>query len=119
MGTFESSPGMVDRSPARRPEPMVSIVIPAFNEAGRIGGSIEKIQAFLEKSPIDIQVIVVDDGSTDATPDIVQAANTEKVRLIRNDRNRGKGYSVRQGVLNATGKYVDFPMPICPRRSTS
>jgi glycosyltransferase involved in cell wall biosynthesis len=99
---------MADRSPARPPEPMVSIVIPAFNESGRIGGSIEKIQAFLEKTEIDIQVIVVDDGSTDSTPDIVRAANTAKVRLIRNDRNRGKGYSVRNGVLNATGKYVVF-----------
>jgi glycosyltransferase involved in cell wall biosynthesis len=89
-------------------EPMVSIVIPAFNEAARIGESLRKIRLFLEQTPLSIEVVVVDDGSADATSEIVSNLDTMPLRLIRNDTNHGKGYSVRQGVLSAKGKYVLF-----------
>jgi glycosyltransferase involved in cell wall biosynthesis len=91
------------------PQPTVSIVVPAFNEAARIGNSIQKIVAYVEHSAIPMDVIVIDDGSSDATADIVnQSRNGTLVRLIRNGENHGKGYSVRQGMLNATGTYVLF-----------
>jgi glycosyltransferase involved in cell wall biosynthesis len=90
------------------PHPTVSIVVPAFNEAARIGNSIEKIKAFAEQSPLSIDVIVVDDGSADATSEIVRRAETQTIRLVRNDENHGKGYAVRQGVMSATGTYVLF-----------
>ena len=90
------------------PQPTVSIVVPAFNEAARIGNSIEKIVAYAEQSPLSLDVLVIDDGSSDSTPDIVRRYESKSVRLIRNGENHGKGYSVRQGVLNATGTYVVF-----------
>jgi len=89
-------------------QPMVSIVIPAFNEAARIGDSLQKILAFVDRAPFSIEVLVIDDGSSDSTAEIVRAANGNTLRLIRNGENHGKGYSVRQGVVNSTGTYVLF-----------
>jgi glycosyltransferase involved in cell wall biosynthesis len=89
-------------------QPMVSIVVPAFNEAERIGDSIEKIDAFIRQSPCSFEVIVVDDGSKDETASVVKKVNLKGLRLIRNNENHGKGYTVRQGVLAASGKYVLF-----------
>lgn len=88
--------------------PIVSIVIPAFNEAGRIGDSIQKIDEFLQRSLLSAELIVVDDGSADTTSSIVRAAKPRNLRLLQNNENHGKGYSVRQGVLAATGQYVLF-----------
>src|SRR6266566_1632587 len=89
-------------------QPVVSIVVPAFNESARIGDSIKKIDAFMRRSPLSLELIVVDDGSSDNTADIVRHARIKGLRLVRNGLNRGKGYSVRQGVLSASGKYVLF-----------
>ena len=89
-------------------QPMLSIVVPVFNEAARIGGSIEKIEAFMRQSPLSFELIVVDDGSADNTADVVRQAHAKGLRLVRNERNHGKGYTVRQGVLAASGKYVLF-----------
>jgi dolichyl-phosphate beta-glucosyltransferase len=88
--------------------PMISIVVPAFNEAGRIGNSINKIDAFIRQSQLSFEFIVVDDGSVDNTAEIVRKSQVEGLRLVQNGRNRGKGYSVRQGVIAASGKYVLF-----------
>jgi len=89
-------------------QPMVSIVIPAFNEAARIGDSLQKVLAFVARAPFSAEVIVVDDGSSDATAAIVRAASNATLRLINNRENHGKGYAIRQGVLNASGTYVLF-----------
>jgi dolichyl-phosphate beta-glucosyltransferase len=89
-------------------ETSVSIVVPAFNEAGRIAESVRKIDAFIRQSPVPLDLIVVDDGSADKTAEIVSGLNAKNLRLIRNNENHGKGYTVRQGVLAATGKYVLF-----------
>ena len=89
-------------------QPVVSIVVPAFNESARIGDSIKKIDAFMRRSPLSLELIVVDDGSSDNTAHIVRHARIKGLRLIRNGQNRGKGYSVQQGVLSASGKYVLF-----------
>jgi glycosyltransferase involved in cell wall biosynthesis len=88
--------------------PLVSIVVPAFNEAARIGSSIRKIDAFVRQSAYSFEVVVVDDGSTDATFNIVERSRIPGLRLIRNDVNHGKGYTVRQGVLASSGTYVLF-----------
>ena len=64
-------------------EPMVSIVVPAFNEAARIGGSIQKISAFMRRSPLSYELIVVDDGSADETAEIVKQAQVQELRLVR------------------------------------
>jgi glycosyltransferase involved in cell wall biosynthesis len=88
--------------------PVLSIVVPAFNEAARIGNSIREIDAFMRQSSVSCELIVVDDGSEDNTSDIVTQAQVRGLRLLRNAENHGKGYTVRQGVLAATGTYVLF-----------
>jgi glycosyltransferase involved in cell wall biosynthesis len=89
-------------------KPMVSIVVPAYNEAQRIGESIKKIDAFVRASPLSFELIVVDDGSRDDTAATVSKSQTKGLRLVRNEQNHGKGYTVRQGVLAASGEYVLF-----------
>ena len=95
---------------ADRATPFLSIVVPAFNEALRIGRSLDRIRAYLNSKALTGEVIVVDDGSADATSDVVRRATQSwpDLRLIVNERNRGKGYSVRRGVLEARGRYVLF-----------
>ena len=88
----------------------VSIVIPAYNESARIGSTLDRVLAFLRQHAWNAEVIVVNDGSQDETVQIVQslAQGNETVRLIENPGNRGKGYSVRNGVLHANGDFILF-----------
>jgi glycosyltransferase involved in cell wall biosynthesis len=88
------------------PEPFLSIVVPAYNEAGRIRDTLERLCDFKESKPYSIELMVVDDGSTDQTVEAV--AEFPGVRLVRNDRNHGKGFTVRHGVLEARGELVLF-----------
>ena len=88
--------------------PQVSIVVPAYNEAARIGESIRKIEEFLKNMPWTAEVIVVDDGSRDDTAAVVRSMNFSGLRVLRNDPNRGKGFAVKTGVLDALGEYVLF-----------
>lgn len=87
-----------------------SIVIPAYNESERLQSSLEKVVAFLEKQGWTAEVLVVNDGSRDNTAEIVRqyAARHPFIRLIENPGNRGKGYSVRNGMLQATGDVILF-----------
>ena len=88
----------------------ISIVIPAYNESQRLGPSLDRILNFIRHREWDAEVIVVDDGSQDSTAEIVQryAENTGIVSLVKNPGNRGKGYSVRNGVMNARGSVILF-----------
>jgi dolichyl-phosphate beta-glucosyltransferase len=88
----------------------ISIVIPAYNEESRLGPTLERVLSFVRQQAWDAEVIVVDDGSRDRTADIVReyAQSDGVVRLLQNPGNRGKGYSVRNGVLNARGRIVLF-----------
>jgi len=88
------------------PDPFLSIVIPAYNEARRIRDTLESVCRFKESKPYSMELIVVDDGSTDQTVEIV--SGFPGVRLIRNDRNHGKGFTVRHGVLEARGEFILF-----------
>ena len=90
--------------------PKYSIVIPAFNEAGRIPATLRSVVDCIRKQGWSAEVIVVDDGSTDATAKVVRdiAASAPEVRLIQNPGNRGKGYSVRAGMLQALGEVAMF-----------
>lgn len=87
-----------------------SIVIPAYNESERINSSLEKITTFLETQGWTAEVLVVNDGSRDNTAEVIKgyAARHPYIRLIENPGNRGKGYSVRNGMLQATGDVVLF-----------
>jgi dolichyl-phosphate beta-glucosyltransferase len=88
----------------------LSIVIPAYNEAQRISTTLHKILAYLEQQTYTAEIIVVDDGSYDATARIVASfsCNIAPVSLLQNSQNRGKGFSVRQGFLYAHGAYLLF-----------
>jgi dolichyl-phosphate beta-glucosyltransferase len=91
-------------------EPTYSIVIPAYNESARLGATLEKVLAYVHKQGWNAEVIVVNDGSRDDTADIVKrfAEKDPILRLIENPGNRGKGYSVRNGMLNARAQIVLF-----------
>lgn len=87
---------------------MISIVIPAYNEEKRIGKSIKQIVKYLDKKKYSYEVIVVDDGAIDNTIDVVKKAGNKYVRIIKNKKNMGKGYSVKTGILNAKYPLVLF-----------
>ena len=93
-----------------RMHPALSIVIPAYNECARIEGTLERVLLCVQNRGWDAEVLVVDDGSTDDTTEIVQrwARRHERLHLIKNGTNRGKGYSVRNGLLQAAGDIVMF-----------
>jgi len=102
---------------------LLSIVIPAYNEEKRIGRSLDEVLPYLEAQAYDTEVIVVNDGSTDGTSEEVNArvgafsAAGHQLRLLVNDPNRGKGYSVKRGLMEARGDIVlfsdaDFSSPV-------
>ena len=85
----------------------VSVVLPAYREADRIGGSVARVRTELGAAlGADVEVVVVDDGSPDDTAAVAEAAGAD--RVVRLDRNRGKGAAVRAGVAVATGRTVVF-----------
>ncbi len=91
----------------------LSIVIPAFNECGKIGRDVESACEFLLKNSFDGEVIVADDGSSDTTADEAQKAGDKyngriRINIIRNRQHHGKGYAVRSGIIKTTGDYVMF-----------
>lgn len=87
-----------------------SIVIPAYNEQARIGATLTEVVRAVTTHSWNAEVLVVDDGSTDDTVKIVEtfAARHPWVRLLRNEANCGKGYSVRNGMLHASGDIALF-----------
>ena len=87
----------------------LSLVIPALNEQSRLPYTLSEVENYLCRERIDAEVIVVDNGSEDATSVVVQQAASRfpRLRLLRTDR-RGKGLAVRTGVLAAQGEVVIF-----------
>jgi dolichyl-phosphate beta-glucosyltransferase len=88
----------------------LSIVVPAFNEEQRLAKSLQSIRAYLKSRSLRAEVLVIDDGSTDATAKVVEVSRTgfPELRLISNGRNHGKGFSVRHGMLEARGEIALF-----------
>jgi glycosyltransferase involved in cell wall biosynthesis len=89
----------------------LSIVIPAYNEERRLPSTLDVVFAWLDRSPFpDTEILVVDDGSTDGTAVLVEGRMVQesRLRLIRNPGNRGKGYAVRHGMLEARGEWILF-----------
>ena len=97
----------------------LSFVIPAFNEQARLGPTLSAIVEYLDREKLNAEVLVVDDGSRDRTTELVEefARSHPVIRLIRNGENRGKGYSVRHGIQEASGDVIimtdaDLAVPI-------
>ena len=99
-----TSPRSVER---QEEQPYLSVVIPAYNEASRLPSTIDKVMAYLAGQDYPYEVLVVDDGSTDATPRLAEqgAKKHQYLRVVRNP-HRGKGFAVRTGMLQAKGKYI-------------
>lgn len=84
--------------------PRLSVVVPAFNEEKGIAATIRLLDGWLEERGGSYEILVVDNASTDGTAERIQElADGERVRLLRNSTNRGKGHSMRRGMLEATG----------------
>jgi len=85
--------------------PWISVVVPAYNEEVGIASTVERLQAWLEERGQRFEILVVDNASTDRTAERVEPlCDGDRVRLLRNERNRGKGYSMRRGMLEARGE---------------
>ncbi|MGH9520543.1 MAG: dolichyl-phosphate beta-glucosyltransferase, partial [Terriglobales bacterium] len=90
--------------------PDLSIVIPAYNEASRLPSTLDAIAGYFAARPFDVEVLVVNDGSTDATAQLRLPPDRPRLhwRMLHNPGNRGKGYSVRHGMLAAQGERLLF-----------
>ncbi len=87
-----------------------SVVIPAYDEAARLPAYLRQVLAFFEQRGDPFEILVVDDGSRDSTAERVREfqRSTDRVRLISLPENRGKGYAVRTGMVNASGAFRLF-----------
>ena len=90
--------------------PALSVVLPCYNEAERLPGTLQGLLGHVSAAPGEVEVLVVDDGSTDATVEVAEAvaAVDRRVRVLSYRPNRGKGFAVRTGMLAAQGKLVVF-----------
>ncbi len=88
----------------------LSVIIPAYNEENRIPKTLREIDKYLKEQPYEYEILVVNDGSSDNTVNIVNGLKEEiaNLKLIDNKENHGKGYVVRQGMLTALGEYRLF-----------
>ncbi len=91
--------------------PFLSIIIPAYHEEQRLPRTLEILNGYLHRQTYSYELIVVDDGSSDESSRLMQQCMRqfgEQGLFLKNERNRGKGYSVRRGVLSSHGDYVLF-----------
>ncbi len=88
--------------------PFLSVVIPCFNEARKIGADIQAALDYLQSRPYSFELILVDDGSSDGTRSLIEQAASTNVRIVCYQPNRGKGRAVRTGMLEARGEYRLF-----------
>ena len=86
---------------------LLSLIIPAYSEAERIIPTLTQVLAWVDSQPFPVEILVVDDGSQDATIAVASGVDS-RIRVLSNGTNRGKGYSVRHGVLESRGDQVLF-----------
>ena len=88
----------------------LSIIIPSYNEEQKLPKTLRLFDAYFKQQPYDYEIIVVNDGSKDQTAAVIESLKTEvaNLKFIDNKENHGKGYVVRQGMLEAKGEYRIF-----------
>ena len=86
----------------------LSVINPAYNEEKRLGKSLPVIIDYLRDQPYTWEIVIVDDGSHDRTSEIAAGFQDSNVRVLKNDPNRGKGFSIRRGMLEARGDWRLF-----------
>ena len=85
--------------------PWMSVVIPAYNEEMTVAGTVSAARAWLDERGVTYEIVVVDNASTDRTVEVLEPLlDGPRVRLLRNEVNGGKGYSVRRGMLDCSGE---------------
>jgi dolichyl-phosphate beta-glucosyltransferase len=90
-----------------RGEPHLSVVVPAYDESDRLGATLRRIGEYLDERRIDSEILVVDDGSRDATLEVARRALADRAgRVLHRAERGGKGAAVRQGVTEAAGRWV-------------
>jgi dolichyl-phosphate beta-glucosyltransferase len=97
-----------------RPKPTdkcrYSIIIPAYNETARVAATLDRVLSHIVERDWDAEIIVVDDGSTDNTAEIIREYEVKRpqLQLLQNPGNKGKGYSIRNGMQHAQGEILLF-----------
>jgi dolichyl-phosphate beta-glucosyltransferase len=89
---------------------ILSVVIPAFNEAKTLKDNVYNFGSYLSQQPYDYEIIIVNDGSTDDTKNqaLALASSSQKIKLIENKKNLGKGAAIKRGMLSAQGDFCLF-----------
>ncbi len=91
-------------------KPKLSVIIPAYNEEKRLPKTLAEIDGYLRKQSFESEIIVVSDGSTDRTTEMVKdlMGKIKNLRLIEFKKRQGKGFGVKTGILEAKGEFQDF-----------
>ena len=85
-----------------RPQPRLSVIIPVYNEHATILEAVSRVRA----APVEKEILIVDDASTDGTPELVESVAGPDLRLLRQPHNQGKGAAIRRALLEASGEIV-------------
>jgi glycosyltransferase involved in cell wall biosynthesis len=95
-------------SPDGRPDVELSVVVPAYEEAGTIAEALKRLCSRLDEQARPYEVVLVSDGSTDGTPEVASALELPNVEVLHYTPNRGKGYALKTGVAHARGEIIGF-----------
>ncbi|USN45926.1 MAG: glycosyltransferase family 2 protein [Candidatus Woesearchaeota archaeon] len=86
----------------------ISIIVPVYNEERRVVEGVTAIHKYFSKKKYVFELIVVSDGSTDKTVELLKTCNFSNVKILHYNKNRGKGYAVKKGFLKATNPFCAF-----------
>lgn len=86
----------------------ISVIIPVYNEAKIIKENLNTIKNFLDSNNFNYEIIIIEDGSIDDTHSIIKNFQNEKIKILKNNANKGKGYSIKRGALESSNELIFF-----------